>query len=100
MPSEPVRGWPEGFAAGAQPRRALLRLASLKSLAPRALHELAWRVGSAPACVAAIREGHAGSAGDREWLDRADPDGVAARLQACGATFVCPGDPGYPPALR
>jgi DNA processing protein len=100
MPAEPVRGWPAGFAAGAEGRRELLRLASLKGMTPRSLHELAWHVGSAAACVAAIRAGAAGSDGDREWLHRVDPEEVAARLRACGATFVCPGDAGYPPSLH
>jgi DNA processing protein len=99
MPSEPIRGWPDGFAARPEDRRALLRLARLKGSAPRSLHDLAWRVGTASACVAAIREGVAGTENDRAWLERADPDQVDAEAKACGAAFVCPGDRAYPSTL-
>jgi DNA processing protein len=99
VPDEPGRGWPAGFAAGAAGRRALLALACLRGIMPRALHELAWRAGSAPACVAAIREGSAGTPGDRACLDRVDPDDVARAVEACGATLRAHGEHGFPPIL-
>jgi DNA processing protein len=92
-------GWPSGFATDADGRRALLSLACLRGITPRALHELGWRVGTAAACVAAIRGRAAGSDGDRECLDRVDPDDVAESVAACGATMVAHGDEGFPPSL-
>jgi len=63
------------------------------------MHELGWRVGTAEGCVAAIREGAAGTDGDRECLGRVDPHEVAMAVEACGATLVAHGDDGFPPSL-
>jgi len=99
VPAEAGRGWPPGFAAGAGGRRALLKLSCLRGIDPRALHGLAWRVGTAPACVAAIQKGAAGSDGDRNWLRRLDMDQVAHAVDACGARFLAHGDEGFPSVL-
>jgi DNA processing protein len=100
VPDEPQPGWPHGFAAGADGRRALLVLACLRGITPRALHELAWRVGTAQACEAAIRTGAAGTDGDREHIDRVDPAEVERNLTRCGATLLVHGDQGFPACLN
>jgi DNA processing protein len=99
VPAEPGRGWPGGFAAGPRGRRALIELTALRGITPRALHELAWRVGTAPRCVSSIRDGAAGTDGDRECLERVDPDAVVGALVACGATLLSHGDEGFPSSL-
>jgi DNA processing protein len=99
VPDEAGPGWPQGFAAGAPGRRALVALTTLRSISPRALHDLAWRAGTASACVAAIRRGEAGSEGDRECLERVDPDDIARAVEACGARLLAHGDEGFPASL-
>jgi DNA processing protein len=89
------RGWPPGFGRGAAEREALVRLASLRGIRPLALHALAWREGSAQACVRAIRRGTAGSAGDRRHLRSRDPQPLIDALAACGGRIVAPGDAEY-----
>jgi DNA processing protein len=107
MPSEPSdqeapppRGWPPGFGRGDDERRALLTLSELRSLRPLALHRSAWVVGTASACVALVRRGRLGSAGDRERLRSVDPDRTAERVEAAAATVVTPADPGYDDRLN
>lgn len=97
MPSDPPpqRGWPAGFGAGPDERGALLTLSELRGLLPRRLHEAAWRLGSAGACVEAVRAGALGSAGDRRWLPRIDPTATAAALERAGARLVSPVDAEY-----
>jgi DNA processing protein len=92
-------GWPASFGAGAQDRRALVVLACLRGITPRRLRELAWRGGTASACVDAIRRGGAGSDADRGWIDRVDPDGVVASCDAGGGRFVSCRDAEYPAEL-
>jgi DNA processing protein len=99
MPAEPEPGWPPGFADGPDRRSALLVLTCLRGITPRKLHELGWLVGTAPACVAAIRGGAAGTDGDRERVDRIDADEVAGAVDACGATLLAHGDEGFPAVL-
>jgi hypothetical protein len=63
---EPVhRGWPPGFGSGKAERRAVLVLASLRSISKREVHRLVWRVGSARAAVSMVKAGKAGTALDR-----------------------------------
>lgn len=99
MPSDPVvpppRGWPPGFGAGADERRAILTLSELRGVRPLTAHAEAWESGSAAGCVEAVRRGRLGSDGDREWLRRIDPDVTAARVAQAGARLVTPADPEY-----
>jgi DNA processing protein len=96
-PSE--RGWPPGFGAG-EDRVDLVRLATLRGIRPLHLHALAWRVGTAGACVAEIRAGRAGTDGDRRRLASIDPDAVLGALERLGGRFAGPGDPEYLPRLE
>jgi DNA processing protein len=104
MPSEPVppppRGWPPRFGVGDEERRAILTLSELRGLRPLKVHATAWLRGSAAGCVEAVRDGRLGSDGDREWLPTIDPDATAERVEACGARFVTPADPGYDDRLN
>jgi DNA processing protein len=97
MPSDlpPPRGWPDGFGDGADERGAILTLSELRGLTPRRLHEAAWKLGSARACLGAVRSGAIGSDADREWLPRIDPVATAAAVERAGARFVSPLDPEY-----
>ncbi|MDP9329779.1 MAG: DNA-processing protein DprA [Actinomycetota bacterium] len=100
MPDEVApRGFPDGFGRGERERRALLALASLRGITPRRLHEQAWRVGSAEACLAGIKAGRTGSEGDREAARETVPDEVSTAVAAAGARFVTPCDEEYPAAL-
>jgi DNA processing protein len=92
-------GWPAGFADGTDGRRDLVRLACMRGMTPRTLHRLAWDVGTATACVGAVRRGDAGSEMDRTWIERADPDDVLSAAEACGARFLAFGEPGFPAEL-
>jgi DNA processing protein len=93
------RGWPEGFVSEPADREALLLLAHLDGLTPRRLHSLAWHVGSARGCLAAVRAGGTGSASDRAQSAEIVPDRVRAALVRCGARHVFPGDDDYPMGL-
>jgi DNA processing protein len=99
-PDEAGPGWPAGFVRTSEDRRALLTLASLRGITPRRLYALAWSTGSAAACLEAVRLGEGGSDLDREWAERIDPNEVLRATQACGATFVANGDPGFPQELN
>jgi DNA processing protein len=90
----PPRGWPDGFGAGAD-RDALVRLSTIRGTLPRDVHRLAWREGSARACVRAILEGRAGTNGDRVWLASIDAADVLRATDEAGARFAGPGDDDY-----
>jgi DNA processing protein len=92
-------GFPDGFARGRQERRAALALGTLRGIKPIELHRLAWLLGSARACLEAIRSGRAGSDGDMEAARAVDIDQVAAHVRAAGARFVAAGDDEFPSSL-
>ena len=92
-------GYPPDFGAGEREREALLTLSTLRGITPRKLHALAWRVGSATDCVAAIRSGSAGSQADQRFLGAAEPARIQAQLNACAGRILGPHDSGYPPAF-
>lgn len=102
MPDEPPppRGWPGGFGAGFDERRAILTLSELRGLRPLAVHAVAWRTGSAQGCVGAVRAGDLGSARDRAWLERVDPAATEAAVERAGARFLTPADPEYEDGLN
>jgi DNA processing protein len=100
VPAELGVGWPSGFADGAEQRRALVTLACLRGITPRALFKVAWSEGTATACVGAILRGRAGSAADRAWAARIDPDEVLGIVEGCGASFLANGDPAFPAELN
>jgi DNA processing protein len=92
--------WPRGFAESHVDRRALLVLSSLRGLTPLKLLRLARRLGPAAACLAAVREGRAGSAADRRYAETLDPADLEAAVSACGARFVPVGSDEYPAQLE
>lgn len=94
----PERGWPAGFGRTRADRDALLVLAHLQHMLPRDLHALAWRRGSASACLAAIRRG-AGTTGDRAIATDVDPRTVEERVRRLGDRFITPADAEYPERL-
>jgi DNA processing protein len=74
-------------------------MAHVEGMTPREIHALATRLGSADACLDAIRRGRVGSPGDRRKVLGADPAGVLRALAACGGRLVAPGDEEYPREL-
>ncbi|MEP7059825.1 MAG: DNA-processing protein DprA [Actinomycetota bacterium] len=92
-------GYPAGFGVGKGERDALLCLSTLRGITPRRLHTLAWEVGSARACVGAIRSGRAGSAADRDWIRAADATAIRGQLAACNGRLLGPHDDRYPAAF-
>lgn len=92
------RGWPDGFGRSRADRDALLVLSHVERNVPRKLHSLAWREGSAAACLTAIRKG-AWAKGDREIAEDVDPQEVCRRLRALGARAITPSDAEYPERL-
>jgi DNA processing protein len=94
------RGWPGGFAAGPANHRAVLILASLQGIRPIELHALAWREGTAEACLARVLEGAAGSKADRAFAARVEARMVGAETRAVGARVVTPDDDVYPSSLE
>lgn len=96
----PPSGWPPGFGAGEDERRALLTLSELRGLRPLMTHAEAWRTRSAAGCLESVRRGRLGSDGDRGWLPRVDPALTAARAEELGARFVTPADPEYDHGLN
>jgi hypothetical protein len=92
--------WPEGFTEGSRNREAMFVLMSLRGIEPRKLLELATREGTASACLAAVRDGRAGSPTDRLHAGSTEPDVVEAAVRACGARLVVAGSPEYPPQLN
>lgn len=105
MPDEPrrvvdlPRGWPQGFGRGTSELHAVVALAALRSLRPRRVRELAWQLGSARACLAAVRSGRVGGPADRAIARRSDGEALAGRARACGARIALPGDEEYDPRL-
>lgn len=97
----PPGAWPEGFVGKRADRDALLVMAHLEGLPPAERHSLAWREGSAAACVRAVSRGgvRKASARDRAMAEQVDPLVVRAALARCGARAAAPGDDEYPPAL-
>lgn len=91
--------WPEGFGASRSDRAALAALLSLPSLSARRLLELAQDVGSASACLRAVKAGRAGTEADRAAANAVAPDEVARRVDAVGARLVPAGEEEYPPEL-
>jgi DNA processing protein len=91
--------WPERFGRGERERRALLVLLSLASLTARRLLELAGDLGTAGACLAAVRQGKAGSEADRAFASTIRSDEVAAKLEAAGGRMVAVHDSEYPAQL-
>jgi DNA processing protein len=92
------RGWPSAFGRGPPERAALLILSHLESLPPRRLRELAWRYGTARACVRAVRRGGGGER-DRAIAEGVEVEAVETALAECGARHVGPGDGEYPAPL-
>jgi DNA processing protein len=97
----PPGAWPEGFVSGPADRDALLVLAHLGTMSPADRHRLAWREGTARACLLAVRAGAAqgATARDRAVAEAVDPAAVRGSMGACGARLVAPGDLDYPPGL-
>jgi DNA processing protein len=85
---------------GAEERRAILTLSELRGLRPLAVHEVAWRTGSAQGCIGAVRAGGLGSARDRAWLVRIDPMATEAAVHRAAARFRTPADEEYEDALN
>ena len=92
-------GFPPGFGEGTGEADAVLSLRCLLGIAPRVLHEVIWREGSAVDAVRAIAAGAAGSDNDRAFLREVVPGDVRRRLTDAGARFAPPGDPEYWPAF-
>jgi DNA processing protein len=84
---------------GAEERRALVVLASLRGITPRNLHRLVWQERSASQALAAVFAGRAGSHGDRTHAATAEPEAVLASAGAVDARFVTPNDDEYPDAV-
>jgi DNA processing protein len=100
MPSEPRRrGFPGGFGEGRTERAAVLVLSSIPGIRPLSIHDLAWREGTASACLARLREGTFGTAADRAAALQRDPAAIEEALTAAGARLILPGEPEYPEAL-
>jgi DNA processing protein len=96
----PPGAWPDGFVRTAADRDAVLVLAHLEGITPAGRHDLAWREGSASACVDAIVGGRArASARDRAVASGLDPRRVRAALDRVGARLAAPGDDEYPSDL-
>jgi DNA processing protein len=93
--------WPADFVAGRADRDALLVLAHLEGITPADRHRLAWREGTARACLRAVAAGAArgASARDRAVAERVEPGPVRDALAGCGARMAAPGDEDYPSAL-
>ena len=100
-PSEPEPGpaWPEGLARTAADREALVVLSAMQGTTPAGMMRIANGAGSASATLRAIRDGLAGSPGDRAFARHADADALCAAAGACGARLVAWGDAEYPPQL-
>ncbi|MFB3739309.1 MAG: DNA-processing protein DprA [Candidatus Velamenicoccus archaeovorus] len=99
MPDEPA-GWPDRFGRGPAERRALLVLSALRGMRSADLLALARSERTAVRCLAAIRAGRAGSAGDARFAGTLDPDRIAAELRSCGARLVPWGSREYPAQLE
>jgi DNA processing protein len=92
-------GWPPGFGADPEERRAILLLSTLRGITPRTLHRLCWEEGHASSALAAVRAGRAGSDGDREHLAGIDAAAVERAIVGVDARFLPPGDAEYPSSV-
>lgn len=102
MPAELAElppGFPEGFGQDSTEREAGLLLACLQGITPRSVRALAWREGTATACLRAIAAGGAGSDNDRAYLAATRVEDVRDDLRTTGARFAVPGDDDYWPAF-
>jgi DNA processing protein len=68
-------------------------------LTPRRLFDLAGLEGTAEACLAAVKEGRAGSEADRSYARTIVPEDVDVALRAAGGRLVPVHDPEYPAPL-
>lgn len=91
--------WPPGFVATEADREALLLLSHLEGIRPGDLHALAWREGSAAACLAAVSAGAAGTPADRGIAASADLRAIRSVLRRGGGRAVTPFDREYPERL-
>lgn len=94
------RGWPPGFFEGETNRRAAIVLSSLRGITPRRLHDLGWKAGSAAAARSVIASEGYGSVADAAFARELDPMQVLASVAGCGARFLNPTDPEFPPRLE
>ena len=92
-------GWPPGFGAEPDERRAVLLLSTLRGITPRTLHRLSWQQERASSAISAIRAGRAGSDGDRRHLADVDAEAVMAAVEAEEARFLTPADAEYPSSV-
>ncbi|MEX2276016.1 MAG: DNA-processing protein DprA [Actinomycetota bacterium] len=93
------RGWPVGFGRGEDERPAVVVLAALRSVRPRRLREIAWQLGSAQSCLAAVRTGKVSGPADRGIANTVDGEELLDRVAACGARVALPGDEEFDPRL-
>ncbi len=91
--------FPPGFFDGPHEADAALLLRCLLGTTPRRLFVLAWDVGSAQACVDAVRRGRTGSDRDRVFLRDAHVEDIRRRIARVGARVAFPGDLEYWPAF-
>lgn len=92
-------GFPEAFGEGPAEDDAILLLTCLLGMDAARLRRVIWSEGSAVRALAAVREGRAGSDGDRSFLANADVSAIRRRLRAAKARLAPPGHPDYWPAL-
>jgi DNA processing protein len=91
--------WPGGFAGTRADLDALLVLSHLQGIRPLELHALAWREGSASACLRAIRSGSEGTSSDRRIASAVEAGKVREALDRVGARLAPPGSEEYPEEL-
>jgi DNA processing protein len=91
--------WPATFARTQGDLDALLVLSHLQGIRPLELHGLAWREGSASACLRAIRAGAEGSAADRRVASAVEPRVVREAMDRVGVRLAPPGSEEYPEDL-
>ncbi|HEX9123357.1 MAG TPA: DNA-processing protein DprA [Actinomycetota bacterium] len=89
-----------GFGRDPAERRAVLVLSALRGQRPADLLALAREEGTAVACLAAIREGRAGSELDVRFSRSLDAARIDGELRSCGARLVVWGSREYPPQLE
>jgi DNA processing protein len=92
--------WPVGFARRPADREAALILSALRGITPGRLLELAQADRTAQQILRRIRDGDAGSEGDRTIALALGAEVIARSLGPCDARFVCVGDPEYPAQLE
>ncbi len=92
-------GFPPDLVDAPADADAFLLLRCALGIDPGHLRASLWREGSASAALDAVRRGDTGSANDREFLARAQPQAIRDRLRACAARFVVPGEDEYWPGF-